>query len=218
LGETHQQTRSPADRFVSRPVLFERLSAAAPGTVTLVCAPAGSGKTVLLRSWAAETDEAVAWVTVERGERDAQRFWLHLIDALADAAGDELVERVSPAPGFAGAVVVERLLAQLERLEQPLALVIDDLHELGSEAALAWLEMLVARPPAQLAVVLATREEPTLGLHRPRLAGELTELRGPELRFSLEETRALFRAGGITLSDTGLASLYERTEGWAAHG
>ena len=78
--------------------------------MTLVCAPAGSGKTVLLRSWAAETDEAVAWVTVERGERDAQRFWLHVIDALADAAGDEVIERVSPAPGFAGAVVVERLL------------------------------------------------------------------------------------------------------------
>ena len=83
----------------------------APGTVTVVCAPAGSGKTVLLRSWAAETDEAVAWVTVERGERDAQRFWLHVIDALADAAGDDVIERVSPAPGFAGAVVVERLLA-----------------------------------------------------------------------------------------------------------
>ena len=60
-------------------------------------------------------EEAVAWVTVERGERDAQRFWLHVIDALADAAGDDVIERVSPAPGFAGAVVVERLLAQLER-------------------------------------------------------------------------------------------------------
>ena len=93
-----QQPRSSADRFVSRPALLERLSAAAPGTVTLVCAPAGSGKTVLLRSWAAETDAAVAWVTVERGERDAQRFWLHVIDALADAAGDEVIERVSPAP------------------------------------------------------------------------------------------------------------------------
>ena len=59
--------------------------------MTLVCAPAGSGKTILLGSWAAEADEAVAWVTVERGEHDAQRFWLSLIDALADAAGDEVI-------------------------------------------------------------------------------------------------------------------------------
>ncbi len=216
MAETQQQTRSPADRFLSRPALFERLSAAAPGTVTLVCAPAGSGKTVLLRSWTARIEEAVAWVTVERGERDAQRFWLHVVDALADAAGDEVVERVSPAPGFAGAVVVERLLAQLERLEAPVQLLIDDLHELDSEDALAWLEMLITRPPALVRILLATREEPALGLHRLRLSGELTELRGPDLRFSLDETRALFRAGGITLSDQALASLHERTEGWAA--
>jgi LuxR family maltose regulon positive regulatory protein len=181
-----------------------------------VCAPAGSGKTLLVRSWAAEREEAVAWVTVDREERDAQRFSLHLIEALADAAGDQVVERVSPAPRFAGAVVVERLLTQLERLEEPLALVIDDLHELDCEDALAWLEMLLTRLPAQLRVVLATREEPALGLHRLRLAGELTELRGPDLRFSLDETRALLRASGIALSDTGLASLHYRTEGWPA--
>ena len=202
--------------FVSRPVLFERLSAAAPGTVTLVCAPAGSGKTVLLRSWAAQIEEPVGWVTVERGERDSQRFCLHVIDALADAAGDDVIERVSPAPGFAGAVVLERLLAELERLDEPVQLVIDDLHELDSEDALAWLEMLLARLPAALCVVLATREEPALGLHRLRLTGELAELRGPELRFSLDETRALFRTGELTLSDTAIASLHERTEGWAA--
>ena len=184
--------------------------------MTLVCAPAGSGKSVLLRSWAAESDAAVAWVTVERGERDAQRFWLHVIGAVADAAGDEVIERVSPAPQFAGALVLERLLAQLERLEEPLALVIDDLHELDSGDALEWLETLLGRLPARLLVVLATREEPALGLHRLRLAGELTELRGADLRFSRDESRSLLRAGGIALSDTGLDSLQERTEGWPA--
>ena len=184
--------------------------------MTLVCAPAGSGKTVLLRTWAAERDEVLAWVMVDRDERDAQRFWIQLIEALADAAGDEVVERVSAAPRFAGAVVVERLLTQLERLEDPLDMVIDDLHELESDDALTWLEMLLARLPAQVRVVLGTREEPALGLHRLRLAGELTELRGPDLRFSLDDTRAVLRAAGITLSDTALASLHERTEGWPA--
>jgi LuxR family transcriptional regulator, maltose regulon positive regulatory protein len=171
---------------------------------------------VLLRSWAAELDEPVAWVAVERGERDAQRFWLHLIDAVADAAADEVIERVSPAPSFAGAAVAERLLDQLEQLDEPLVLVIDDPHELDSADALRWLELLLTRLPPELRVVLATREEPALGLHRLRLAGELTELRGPDLRFSLEETRALLRSSGITLSDSGLASLHERSEGWPA--
>ncbi len=171
---------------------------------------------MLLRAWAAETDEAVAWVPVERGEGDAQRFWLDLIDALADAAGDEAIERVSPAPSLTGAVVVERLLVQLQRLEEPLVLVIDDLHELDSDDALGWLETLLTRLPPRLRVVLATREEPALGLHRLRLAGELTELRGPDLRFSLDESLALLGAGGIALSDIGISALHERTEGWPA--
>ena len=70
--------------------------------------------------------------------------------------------------------------------------------------------------PAQLRVVLATREEAALGLHRLRVAGELTELRGPDLRFSLDETRGLLRASGIRVSDTAVAALQERTEGWPA--
>ena len=80
----------------------------------------------------------------------------------------------------------------------------------------AWLELLLTRLPPQLRVVLATREDPPLGLHRLRLAGELTELRGPDLRFSLDETRELLRASGIALSEAGVASLHERTEGWPA--
>ena len=215
LTRTRPQTRSPAGRLIARPDLVERLSAAT-GTVTLVCAPAGSGKTALLRSWTAGVTEAVAWATVERDERDAQRFWLRLIDAVADAVPDDVVERVSPAPSFAGAVVVERLLDQLQLLDERLELVIDDLHELHSSDAIAWLERLLARIPSQLRVLLATREDPGLGLHRLRLAGELTELRGPDLRFSLEETLALLRAGGISLSDSAVASLHERTEGWPA--
>ncbi|MDX6410257.1 MAG: LuxR family transcriptional regulator, maltose regulon positive regulatory protein, partial [Gaiellaceae bacterium] len=184
--------------------------------MTVVCAPAGSGKTALLRSWAATLTEPVAWVAVERSERDAQRFWLHLIDALADAAGDDVVERVTPGPSFAGAAVVDRLVDQLEQLEQPLQLVIDDLHELDSQDAREWLELLLGRVPPQVRVVLATREDPALGLHRLLLAGELTELRGPDLRFSLDDARALLRASGIAVSDAAVASLHERTEGWAA--
>ena len=77
-------------RLVPRKPLFGVLSGAGPGQVVLLCAPAGSGKTVLLRSWVESeaAPERVAWVSVERGEEDAQHFWLSVIDALAGAVGE----------------------------------------------------------------------------------------------------------------------------------
>jgi LuxR family maltose regulon positive regulatory protein len=211
--------RPPSGRgLVRRRALFERLSAAEPGGVVLVHAPAGSGKTVLLRSWIEEggLQRRPAWVSVEPDEHDAQRFWLSVVEGLSCVSGRDLVDRVTPSPHGGGEVSVERLSSELDSLDEPLVLVIDDLHELRSAQALAWLDAFLARLPSQLVVVLATREEPGVGLHRLRLAGELTELRASDLRFSREETRELLQAAGIALSEGGVELLHERAEGWAA--
>jgi ATP/maltotriose-dependent transcriptional regulator MalT len=109
-----------------------------------------------------------------------------------------------------------KLLEDLGSLEDRLWLVIDDLHELRSADALAQLESLVMRAPPELRFVLSARQEPRLGLHRLRLEGELTEIRPRDLRFTLDETRALFDAAGAELTDSALAQLHARTEGWAA--
>jgi LuxR family maltose regulon positive regulatory protein len=199
-------------RLVRRDPLLERLSAAPDGGVVLLCAPAGSGKTALLRSWVDAVGwECVAWVQVEREERDAQRFWLSVVGALSGAAGAAgLVERVSPSPAFRGDVVLDRLLSELESLDRPVVLVIDDLHELRSPEAEAWLELFVARLPPRLTLVLATREEPRLGLHRLRLSGALEELRDADLRFSLDDTHEMLGATGIRLTPAATALLHER--------
>jgi LuxR family maltose regulon positive regulatory protein len=205
------------DGVVSRPGLFELLGAA--GRVTEVSAPAGSGKTLLLRSWIGESGlaERAAWVPVQGDERDPQRFWLSVLGALRDTtAGSKLVRPLTAAPDLDGGAVVERLLTDLGGLEDRLWLVIDDVHELRSDEALRQLELLLMRAPAGLRFVLATRHDLRLGLHRLRLAGELTEIRSADLRFTPEEARALFEAAGIALSDSAAGSLYERTEGWAA--
>lgn len=204
--------------LVRRRALFGRLSAVQPGTVVVVHAPAGSGKTVLLRSWIEEEglQRRVAWVSVEPDEHDAQRFCLSVADALSSVSTKDLVAGVTASSDGGGEVAVERLSPALASLEEPLVLVIDDLHELRAAQAVTWLDQFLARLPSQLVVVFATREEPPVRLHRLRLTGELTELRAADLRFSLEETRELLEVAGIALSEAGVKLLHERAEGWAA--
>ena len=202
---------------MSRCALFGRLSEAE--RVVQISAPAGSGKTVLMRSWIAEAGlgRHASWVSVDREERDPRRFWISVADALrGTAAGSVLVRPLTAAPDLDGWAVVERLLKDLAPLEDRLWLVIDDAHLLGSDEVLPQLELLVSRTPPELRFVLATRHDLRLGLHRLRLDGALTDIRTADLRFSLAEARALFGATGVELSDEVLARLHGRTEGWVA--
>jgi LuxR family transcriptional regulator, maltose regulon positive regulatory protein len=209
--------RPGAGGVVSRPGLFDRLAASA--RVTVVSAPPGSGKTVLLRSWIGDAglEDSAAWVPVGPGERDPQRFWLSVLGALRrTSAGSALVRAVTAAPDLDGWAIVERLLKDLAPLADRTWLVLDDMHELGSDEARRQLELLVMRAPDPLRFVLATRHDLRLGLHRLRLEGELTELRAADLRFSLAEARELLAAAGVELPGPALGMLYERAEGWAA--
>jgi LuxR family transcriptional regulator, maltose regulon positive regulatory protein len=201
---------------VSRCALFERLANAE--RVVQISAPAGSGKTVLMRSWIAEAGLArhAAWVSVDSEERDPQRFWMSVLGALRETApGAALVRALTVAPDVDGWAIAERLLTDLAPLADRIWLVIDDVHELGPDA-LRPLELLVSRAPPDLRLVLATRHDLRLGLHRLRLEGELTEIREHDLRFTVAEARELFAAAGVQLPEAALVSLHERTEGWAA--
>jgi LuxR family maltose regulon positive regulatory protein len=202
---------------VSRVALLRRLSGAE--RVVCISAPAGSGKTMLMRSFLAETDLAryAAWVPADSTERDPRGFWISVTDALrGTAAGSALVRPLTAAPDLDGRAVAERLLTDLAPLADRLWLVIDDVHLLSSDEVLSQLELLLMRAPRELRVVLATRHDLRLGLHRLRLEGELTEIRAADLRFSLAEARALFSASGLELPADALARLHGRTEGWAA--
>jgi LuxR family transcriptional regulator, maltose regulon positive regulatory protein len=209
--------RSGGTGAVVRPALFGLLQRAA--RVTVVSAPAGSGKTVLLRSWINETglNERAAWLSIERDEHDVQKFWTGVVEALRGTArGSQLLRVLEPSPSFDGWATVERLLEDLAALDERLWLVVNDLHELRSDEALRQLQLLLLRAPKALQFVISTRHDLRLGLHRLRLEGELTEIRGSDLRFTLEDARLLLLAADVSLSERALALLVERTEGWAA--
>jgi len=205
-----------ADGVVARPALFGRLGG--PARVTVVSAPAGSGKTVLLRSWIAGAGLAgrAAWVAAGREERGPQRFWLSVAGALRRTGpGGGLVRAVSAAPDLDGWALVEGLLDDLAPLAGPVWLVIDDVHELGPDA-LRQLELLMMRAPRGLRFVLAARHDVRLGLHRLRLDGGLAEIRAGDLEFTRAEAGELFTAAGVELDEEALVLLHERTEGWVA--
>ena len=186
--------------------------------MTVVPAPAGSGKTVLLRSWISQAGlgDCAAWVAAGRDDWDPQRFWVSVLGALRQTTpGSALVQALTAAPDLDGWAIIERLLTDLAPLADRLWLVIDDVHELGPDT-LRQLELLMMRAPPQLRFVLATRHDVRLGLHRLRLEGELAEIREPDLRFTVAEARELFDAAGLELPEPAVVMLHERTEGWAA--
>jgi LuxR family maltose regulon positive regulatory protein len=211
----------PVTGLVERPRLSALLDRGAAGPVTLICAPAGSGKTMLLTSWlrGAPPPGAVAWVDVERDESDPTRFWGMVMDALRRSgaiAPDDPLATLVPAPMGGQEEFLHRLIEGLERLSRPVLLVLDDLHQLRSGDAMASLEHLLARAPAQLRTFVISRHDPKLGLHRLRLAGELTEIRGDDLGFTAAEAGELMAAAGVAIAEGDVSRLHRRTEGWAA--
>jgi LuxR family maltose regulon positive regulatory protein len=206
-------------RLIGRGDLLAALDRAAAEKVTIISAPAGSGKTSLLRAWAGRPGQPhrLAVVQVQRDQHDAQQFWLALLSAVRQASAP--TSRAEPpvaTPDFNGRAMVDRVMSELADQRGRFILIIDDLHELISLDALAQLTRLLTDLPGDVHAVLATRRDLPLRLHQLRLAGELAEIRAADLRFTERETRELLDASGIALSEAAVALLHQRTEGWAA--
>src|ERR1700748_1486588 len=208
-----------APQLIERGDLVAALDRAATRKVTIISAPAGSGKTSLLRAWADPLGQPrrLAVVQAQREQQAGQQCWLALLDASRHVTGaNSGAERPAATPDFNGRAMVDRVLSELADQRSRLILIIDDLHELTSPDALSQLIPLLTNLPPHVNAILTTRHDVRLGLHQLRLAGELAEIRAADLRFSGRETRELLDASGIARSEAGAALLHRRTEGWAA--
>ncbi|UCH60362.1 MAG: hypothetical protein JSV61_02505, partial [Anaerolineales bacterium] len=224
----------PRPKTVLRPRLVEKLNAGLHHKLSLVCAPAGFGKTTLLSEWVAGCGRPVAWLLLDEGDNDPARFLTYLIAALqtlalSDPEYHSGVEGIVPHIGEGVLAVLQSaqlppieplltaLLNEISTLQDNFILVLDDYHVIDAEAVDKALTFLLEHQPSQMHLVLATRADPALPLARMRGRGQLTELRISDLRFRVPEaTDFLNQVMGLSLSAQDISALEERTEGWIA--
>lgn len=204
--------------LVARSAQHDQLTAGAGQRLTVVVGSAGAGKSVLLSSWAAaRAPDVTSWLSCDEADADPVRFWAGFVEAIrvvvpgfgADAAAMLTMNPVISAD------VIASIANDAAKLPAGSAVVVDDFH--AAPAAARDMTDLAERWPAVTAqLVLASRCDPPLRLHRLRLAGQLCELRDRDLDFSLAETRDLVANFGVEATPANLVLLHQRTEGWAA--
>ncbi|HTU98598.1 MAG TPA: LuxR C-terminal-related transcriptional regulator [Solirubrobacteraceae bacterium] len=204
--------------MVTRERLFDALDRGSLGPLTLVTAPAGAGKSVLLGSWLAarpSTAAHVAWLSVDQADARPAQFWEAVIEA-ATAAGEPALRSLLACLDLDRAGFQARLAERVAMLATPLVLILDDFHELRVPGVCDQLDALLRHPPPMLRLVIASRADPPLSLPRLRLTGDMTELRAADLAFTRQEAMALMDVAQVMLTDDQLCALHARTEGWAA--
>jgi LuxR family transcriptional regulator, maltose regulon positive regulatory protein len=203
--------------FLRRERLVAHLDQALTTPLTMVCGPAGSGKTLLVAGWAAEREPSVAWFTGEAADQGPGIFWAYLLRALRVSGAPPPPAVGSPPDAtHVPRALLARLAAGLSARDRPVTLVLDEYDQVRDPETAEQLEFVLHHAGGGLRLVLVTRTEPLLPLHRYRAAGRLTEIREAELAFTPQEAAALLDAHGLSLSPPAVHALMERTRGWAA--
>ena len=203
---------------LDRPRLVHRMTEAAAGPLTLVSAPAGSGKTVLAGAWVRPgvPPGPVGWISLDEEDDVPGVFWTYLLTGLERAGLEftgvgipEHVHRIDHS-------LLVRLATRLSERAAPIVLVLDNAETISQQSIWDELDFLVRHAAGGLRLVLLTRVDPGLPLPQYRLAGALTEIGFSDLAFRPDEAGDLLAARHPRLSDATVQAFFHRTRGWAA--
>ncbi|KAE8763651.1 LuxR C-terminal-related transcriptional regulator [Georgenia thermotolerans] len=200
---------------MDRPRLRGLLDDGVEVPLTLVSAPAGTGKTVLAASWAARSAGPTAWVTVDGDDLRDGALWPLVLQALHGHGVDLADEPPGTGDPESTRPFLTSLAAAVASRPAPVTLVLDCETTLPPDAATG-LELLLRRAAGGLRLLLLTRADPMLPLHRYRLDRSVVEVRMADLAFTTGEARVLLGRAGVHLSAAAMESVMTRTRGWAA--
>ncbi len=214
--------------LVERPRLYAQLNLGVQVSLTLVCAPAGYGKSTLLSEWISQsfTDNLqpnrpfISWLALDAGDNDLARFLGYLFTAF-ERVEPGLRSKIGPIletiPALPLQSVLTVLINGLQALGSSIILVLDDYQYIANKTIHEAMAFFLDHMPSNVHLVIATRSDPPTPLGRLRARRKLVEIRADDLRFSNDETDDLFnQVLGLGLTAKDLASLEERTEIWIA--
>lgn len=206
--------------IVSRPHLIQKLNTGLTGKLTLVSAPPGFGKSTLVSSWLHQIEQPSTWLSLDNEDNDPNRFLLYLtaalqkIEARVGQTAVPLLQSPQPPPPE---ILLTLLINDLAAMSLPIILVLEDyhlIHNLDIHKALAFF---LDNQPAVLHLVITSREDPPLPLHRLRSSGQMNGIYAYDLRFSEDEAATfLQQTMHVHLIPEDISALAKRTEGWVA--
>ncbi len=205
--------------LVQRSALHGRLTSGTGQRLTVVTGSAGAGKSVLLSSWAAARPPGLtSWLSCDEADADPVRFWFGFIEAarvMAPWFGADAADLLTM-DGVMSADITASIANDAAKLSAGSAIIVDDFHIAAATVGRSMTDLVERWPAETTQLVLSSRFDLPLRLHRLRMVGELCEFRDRELYFSPADSRGLLANFGVEVTDAELALLHQRSEGWAA--
>jgi LuxR family maltose regulon positive regulatory protein len=233
LLETKLFLPEPTSERVLRSRLCARLDRGLTSKLTLVCAPAGFGKTTVVANWLRHQREGsgadgiparVGWFTIDEQDHDLGGFVSYVAAAIRAADPRLLSHWLDPAfrpqdPDAEALAdeLIHCLVDEIGASPGRLLLTLDDYHCVTDPAIHHFTSRLIRHLPPAIHLIVTSRFDPPLGIARLRAHGQLAELRAADLAFTLEEAGWLLQeAVGVEIEPDIVAAIWTRTEGWAA--
>ena len=211
--------RPPVDRtHLHRDHLLDRLNKGQHRPLALVSASAGYGKSTLVSCWLEACKIPGAWVSLDQDDNDLRPFLSYFVSAIQSifpGACSEIRSLLGIDHLPSVSLLARGLINELDRIEKPFILVLDDYHLIRDQRIHELIGKLLHHPSARMHLVLIGRRDPPLPLTALRAKGKMIEIRTRDLRFSVEETLVFLQQMTGAPVDGSIATIMEeKTEGW----
>ena len=208
-------------KLISRNNLYDNLNKGLEdGThLVLVTAPAGYGKTVLIRSWLNEINYQSGWLSLDKDDNNPITFWSYFLLSIVKTldVGETAWALLHSSKTPPIETILTSLLNDLAKKENPFLIVLDDYHVIKNDVINKGISFLIDHFPPQISLVMISREKPSLPLAKLRACRQLLELHSSDLQFTNDQTDVFInQVMQLNLSRDKIEYLRKYTSGWVA--